>query len=113
MIERYQIEELKLLLQAIRIEFAADLDEDPLVLFPIKQYAETRECDGLCGCRNGIHLDLRPFWIEHRLVAHFFDVEVTFGRAVDIPKDIQDKVCSYSPGVGIRAFENGDIFDSI
>ncbi len=69
-LDRAEVKEAELLLQADRIEFAADLDENLFVFLPLESGGDVGKRISCRARGDGIHFDLLPFGIEPGVVAH-------------------------------------------
>ena len=83
-----QVKEAKLLLQAVGLELAADLDQDVFVFAPSECAAERRKTDFLGVPGAGVHLDLAPFGIKPRVISHLGQIEIAACEPIDILEDV-------------------------
>ena len=113
MLYRDEVEEPKLLLQALGVEFAADLDQDAVACRPVKGSSERRKVDFLRRRRDGVHFDLLPFGVVTGLVAYFAQIEVASSEPIDVFENIENELGRESCSVGIGAFQNGGVLYSV
>ena len=97
-------------MQAHRIEFTADLNEDPGVFVPTKRRAERRKANLLSSAGNCVHLDARPFRVVPRKIAHVAEIEIAASATVDIVKHIEDELRRESLRIGVSRLQDLDGF---
>src|SRR5512145_887468 len=104
---------MELLLKSLRLEFAADFDQNAFVFGPIKRRAKGGKINLLRRCGNRVHFDLRPLPVVPGVVAHLGGVEIAAGQTIDVVKDVENEFGRYAEGVVVSRFEHAGVLDSI
>src|SRR5688572_2388953 len=105
---RRQAEKTQLFLQPLGIEFAADFYQNFFVFLPLKCAVELRKTNLVALVGNGVHFDLLPIAIESGFVAHLGKIEIAFEQAIDVAKDVKNKLGGDAAAVVVRVLQDID-----